>query len=110
MFRIAAVFAVLMAFAAESQAQWRPFGGRFRCQPQYNQCPQPQYYGQCQPGTTYYIVPQTQYTVPGVPSSPMIVPTPTQPEFPKVVPVKEPEKVVTPKNDGPKIVPAPKRN
>jgi hypothetical protein len=128
MIRFAAVAIALLCLAAESQAQWQPFGGRFRhqpCQPYYGQC-QPQfYYGPtCPPPVTYYYYSTPQYVqptpyTPVVPSGPKVVPAPNLPETPKVVvPIPaaqqeertQPQPRVTPKDTGPRVLPAPKRN
>lgn len=123
-----AVFA-LLCIASESQAQFQPFGGRFRCQP-VPRC-QPQYYYYNTVPTypqyvqPYYVVPNQPYIVPSVPNNaPLVVPAPRQEEVLPVVPKKtvlppaevvvpavkpnEPSKAVVP--DGPRVLPAPKRD
>jgi hypothetical protein len=118
MIRFSAVVIALFCLAAESQAQWQPFGGRFRhqpCQPYYSQCPPQFYYGLSYlPVTYYYSTPQYIFPyTPVVPSGPKIVPATILPEISKVVPVptaQQEERVTPKKDDGPKVLPAPKRN
>lgn len=117
MIRFAAVALALLCIGVEAQAQWQPFGGRFRRQPSYVQ-PQFYYGPTCPPPVTYYYTtPQYVQPTPVVPSGPKVVPAPTLPEIPKAVEVVPtvPEKVVNPvkeknKDTGPRVLPTPKRD